>query len=234
MKTFFIWAQKQNYIRQDKLPVTSLISKVREANPTPEIFTVEEMRKILKAATPEMIPYFAIGAFAGLRSTEIGRLDWSAIDLKTGYIRLEWEITKTRQRRLVPILPNLREWLQPHYRESGPICIPQFRRRIVPCAKAAKVPWKPNALRHSYGSYRLADLQDAPRVSLEMGNSPAMLFKHYRELVTPERAKEWFKITLADCPAARRAQKPRIGLGMSCFLQIFASATSERPNSFAS
>jgi len=27
-----------------------------------------------------------------------------------------------------------------------------------------------------------------------MGNSPAMLFKHYRELVTPEQAKTWFEI----------------------------------------
>jgi hypothetical protein len=27
-----------------------------------------------------------------------------------------------------------------------------------------------------------------------MGNSPEKLFRHYRELVTPDAAKEWFAI----------------------------------------
>ena len=54
--------------------------------------------------------------------------------------------------------------------------------------------WKPNALRHSYASYRLADIKDAARVALEMGNSPAMLFRNYRELVTEKQAAEWFAV----------------------------------------
>lgn len=52
--------------------------------------------------------------------------------------------------------------------------------------------WKPNALRHRYASYRLADIKDAARVALEMGNSPTMLFRNYRELVTEKQAAEWF------------------------------------------
>ena len=54
--------------------------------------------------------------------------------------------------------------------------------------------WRQNALRHSYASYRLAEIQDAAKVALELGNSPEKLFKHYRELVTPDAAKEWFSI----------------------------------------
>jgi hypothetical protein len=30
---------------------------------------------------------------------------------------------------------------------------------------------------------------------LEAGNSPQMIFAHYRELVTPEAAKAWFAVT---------------------------------------
>ena len=44
------------------------------------------------------------------------------------------------------------------------------------------------------GGLRLAAIQDAAKVALEMGNSPQMLFKHYRELVTPDAAKSWFAI----------------------------------------
>jgi integrase len=54
--------------------------------------------------------------------------------------------------------------------------------------------WKRNGLRHSFISYRVADVQDVAKVSLEAGNSPQMIFKHYRELVTPKEAKAWFGI----------------------------------------
>lgn len=197
LKTFFIWAQKQMYVRQDRQTAANALNKEREAYLSPEIFTPEEMQKILRATQehePKMIPYMAIAAFAGLRSAEISRLDWSAIDFDSGYIKVSGEITKTQQRRLVPILPCLRAWLLPHKKESGPVTFFTFRKGIRRCAKAAGIAWKSNALRHSFGSYRLAEIQDAAKVSLEMGNSPAMLFKHYRELVTPEQAKLWFEI----------------------------------------
>ena len=54
--------------------------------------------------------------------------------------------------------------------------------------------WKHNALRHSFISYRVAEIQNVAQVSLEAGNSPQMIFKHYRELVRPVAAKEWFAI----------------------------------------
>ncbi len=54
--------------------------------------------------------------------------------------------------------------------------------------------WKHNALRHSFISYRVAETQDVAKVSLEAGNSPQMIFKHYRELVQPKEAKAWFAL----------------------------------------
>jgi hypothetical protein len=54
--------------------------------------------------------------------------------------------------------------------------------------------WKHNALRHSFISYRVADIQNVAQVSLEAGNSPQMIFKHYKELVRPADAKRWFAI----------------------------------------
>lgn len=54
--------------------------------------------------------------------------------------------------------------------------------------------WKHNALRHSFISYRVADIENVAQVALEAGNSPQMIFKHYRELVRPVDAKMWFSI----------------------------------------
>jgi len=61
-------------------------------------------------------------------------------------------------------------------------------------ASDARITWKQNALRHSFISYRLAEIHDVNRVALEVGNSPQMIFRHYRELATPEQARTWFEI----------------------------------------
>jgi integrase len=194
LRMFFAWAKKHGHIRQDRSTAADTLVKMREPIRTPEIFTVEEMTAIMKAAEPEMIAYLAVAGFAGVRSAEIEKLDWSAINFETGYIRIDWDQAKTRQRRLVPIQPNLRAWLMKARKESGPLTPRNLRERIQNIGKRAKVPWKSNALRHSFGSYRLAELQDAAKVSLEMGNSPNILLRHYRELVVPEAARQWFGI----------------------------------------
>jgi hypothetical protein len=51
-----------------------------------------------------------------------------------------------------------------------------------------------NDLRHNFGTYRLAQTQNVHRVSDEMGNSPARVREHYRQLVTKSEAKKWWNI----------------------------------------
>jgi hypothetical protein len=60
--------------------------------------------------------------------------------------------------------------------------------------EAGKFVWKHNGLRHSFISYRVAQTQNVAQVALEAGNSPQMIFQHYRELVRPAEAKKWFSI----------------------------------------
>jgi hypothetical protein len=66
--------------------------------------------------------------------------------------------------------------------------------------------WERDALRHSFCSYRLADVKSVAQVALEAGNSPQMIFEHYRELVTEKSAKAWFAIT----PEAAKALKAKL------------------------
>ena len=61
-------------------------------------------------------------------------------------------------------------------------------------AEEAGIKWKHNALRHSFASYGLAQIQNANQVALEPGHTVKVLFTNYRELVTPEEAKSWFEI----------------------------------------
>ena len=56
-----------------------------------------------------MIPYLAIGLFAGVRPLEIQRLQQQ--DITDRYIEITAAKAKTRKRRLVSLSDNLKEWI---------------------------------------------------------------------------------------------------------------------------
>jgi hypothetical protein len=67
--------------------------------------------------------------------------------------------------------------------------------QITKVSEDSGVAWRHNALRHSFVSYRLAIVKNENQVAMEAGNSPQMIFNHYREVVTPEQAAAWFAIS---------------------------------------
>ncbi len=74
---------------------------------------------MLKAADAAFLLALAIGGFAGLRSSEIERLDWSEVRLADRFIEIKNGKAKTASRRLVPIADNLAEWLTAFANPSG-------------------------------------------------------------------------------------------------------------------
>ncbi len=202
----FRYARGKRYLPRNEPTVVEDVASANRAEGAIQIYTPQELRLLLSHAPEKLLPFFAIGAFSGLRSQEIMRLDWSDIRFEQGFIEVAAAKAKTASRRLAPLLPALAAWLLPLRQKSGHVVgytrndmLCEARQRY--CKSGIKVrdevfqfTWKPNALRHSYASYRLADIRDAARVALEMGNSPAMLFRNYRELVTEQQAVAWFGV----------------------------------------
>ena len=223
---------------------------------------------MLCCASERMVPFLVLGAFAGIRHAEIQRLEWKDLRFDEGSIEIHASKAKTASRRLVPILPVLKEWLLNHRQPAGLLVshrnvafelhmiaktANQLRRaawasargvteeqlkeaeeeakkqkaesrkqkgklrsqkgEVPPGAETADIEgwepfaWKNNGLRHSFISYRLAGLQNTAQVALEAGNSPQMIFRHYRELVRPADGEKWFAVTLASVEAAKAARE---------------------------
>lgn len=217
VQTLFSFAKAQRYLPSDWNEMESVpLWKVKAEV---EIFTPEEMTLLLALAPANLVTFLTIGAFAGLRSAEIERLDWAKVDLEGGYLTVDASIAKTNSRRLVPIPANLKKWLAPYKTNHGKVLelanvvnaiqrLENATRRPNGPDEAAgdpQVTWKHNALRHSFCGYRLAQVKNAAEVALEAGNSPQMIFQHYRKLVTERAAKEWFGIT-PEAAAEVRAQ----------------------------
>lgn len=206
----FNFAIRRKYLPKDSLDEVKAVERPEEAPTEIEIFTVEEMSELLSAARVELVPWLAIGAFSGLRTAEIRRLDWSEIKLTGGHIEVKAKKAKTASRRLAHLPPNLAAWLAPYAKSSGPITpfanmVSQINWLVEDVNKSRKqrgnkppMKWKRNGLRHSFVSYRVALIDNAAKVALECGHTPQVLFQNYREVVTEAEAKKWFGLLPAQ------------------------------------
>jgi integrase len=219
--TMFGFAKRQGYLHPDRKTAAEQSESFKEPETEIQIFTPEEMEKILLVAHARILPLIAIGAFAGIRSAEIRRLDWEDIKWDRGHIEIAGRKAKTAARRLVPLPENLKAWLAPWREATGPIITmsdPSGALSDVAIKARISGGWRQNALRHSFISYRVAETGDVARTALEAGNSPKMIFRHYREVVDGEAAKAWFSITPPegwlpkDLPVSIRARLRAISL----------------------
>lgn len=189
VKTFLRWASRKGFVQAFKdwdflrvrVPPKSSI----------DIFSPGELRRFLAVCPSSQIPALVIAAFAGIRTAEIQRLDWA--DIREEYIIVGAHASKVRERRIVEISPNLREWLDA-YKDSGKVVKTKSGNYFNYISKRAGLPWKRNGLRHSWFSYKLALTRDVEAVALEGGNSSEMIFRNYREVVTKEVSHLWFSI----------------------------------------
>jgi site-specific recombinase XerD len=212
LHTLFEFAVARGYAADN--PVAG-VEKLKVRNGDIEIFKPVEIARLLESARanyPDFLPSLAIGAFAGLRSAEIERLEWKDIDFASRHIVVSASNAKTASRRIVPLCDNLAAWLAPYSgRQQGKVWPGEpfqlyKRQQQVALATAVEadeskgvkaqkpLEWKGNALRHSYASYRFALTGDAGRVAGECGNSAAVIHRHYRELVKPADAERWFQV----------------------------------------
>jgi integrase len=174
-------------------------AKAKEVETAVGILTVDETTRLLTSAPATLLPYVAIGAFAGLRRAELERLEWKEVDFRAGVIEVTASKAKSARRRVVRIMPNLAQWLRPYAKKQGNVIPSEYRELLDVARGAASIgAWPNNALRHSFASYHLARFKDAAALAHELGHTNAtLIYQHYRQVVRPAEAARYWKITPA-------------------------------------
>jgi integrase len=174
------------------------IEKGRWKGADPGILSPEQFGRLLESASPQTLPYWAIGGFCGLRAAELQRLEWQDIDFEACLVEVTRSKSKTAARRHVAIRSALAAWLEP-YREQviGKVCPPNLRNRLeADRIRAGITDWPSNALRHSFASYHLEHFKRPGELTVEMGHTDeALVARFYRKRVRPEAAQAWWNIT---------------------------------------
>ncbi|NLX26973.1 MAG: site-specific integrase [Lentisphaerae bacterium] len=212
---FFNWAVRQK--KTGSNPVTET-ETVKVESHTPEIYTPSQVKALFSACykeekpRSELIPFFAIAFFAGVRPEEIMRLEWKDIDLSLGEIHIRAGHSKTRQARIVHLSDNLKKWL---------LQCPQKEGSIFPYSETSLKRWRKevhqkagvevihDGARHTFATFYLA-LHGLDDTLQELGHTdPKMLFKHYRGLAKNRKAQaqKFFEIAPATGEKVLKIEK---------------------------
>lgn len=167
----------------------------------PEILTVQQAASLMRYVSINEIDalgWYAACLFAGVRPAESDRLTWDKVRERDGIIIIDAAASKTHQRRIIRLMPTAAQWLAFAREKQSRIPVPHATRRrsLRRSREHLGLPaWPQDILRHSAASYWYAMSRDAAQVSSDLGNSPNILLRHYRELVSKDDAVRFWDIT---------------------------------------
>jgi integrase len=145
---------------------------------------------------PSAVPFFALCLFAGirpcLRTGEILRLKPEHVKTTEGIIRIDGEVSKVREPRLVTIQPNLAAWLKAYPLAKFPIIpanLQHIREKV-----AVEFPLTHDVMRHTFISMFVGKFRSMGEAALQAGNSEGIIRRHYLDLKSSEDAEQFFGI----------------------------------------
>jgi integrase len=170
----------------------------------------DELQKLLDHAGHYIQCHIMFGAFGGLRSSEIRRMDWSDVRLDEGQFYIEGTKNSYAER-WVKLTPPLMDFCKqllesdnpPKGLVTGGMTDNAIWQRLQYLHKTHGVKIPKNGLRHSYGSHSLVAYNNPSYTATEMGHTtPTQTFKAYRKAVRKAQADEFFALRCEAKPVS--------------------------------
>lgn len=175
------------------------LERIRMEPVRPQILAPAQAERLMRWVQfhkPAAMAYMALTLFAGVRPEETEKLKWDAIDHAGKLVVIDASASKVRRRRIIDLHPTALEWLDAAKVEGELPMGRMKRRRMLKSARAVLgfEQWPQDVLRHSAASYMMAKYRNAGQVADWLGNSPGILLRHYREIVTAEQAAAFWNL----------------------------------------
>ena len=197
--TFFKFAFQKDWIGRnpvEKIPYHRIAHRRGSARTLGAARAQELMAFVENHEGGQLVPFFALCLFAGIRpcvrNGEITKLKPADINLDTGVIHVEPEVSKVRMKRHVTIQPNLATWLRAYPLDRLPIIPPNLQHTRA--AVAAKFDLSTDVMRHTFISMFVAKFRSMGEAALQAGNSETIIRKHYLDLKSKDEAEQFWGI----------------------------------------
>jgi hypothetical protein len=227
VRVFFGWATDRGYLSENPMVAVKPLGEYGINN---EYYPVATFRRMLRIAAGleaphagaeptrafiDMLPWFVLSGFCGLRSCEAYRLNrgaeairWSDLhfDAEVPNIEVRGEVAKATARDT-----DVRHIESAHYLEAakawltlvpanGSFIVRWTKRQMQELkrdfTKATKIKFIENGFRNSFATYALTfnGLQGVGKLALEMGNSEGICKRHYVKNIAPGSGRAWFSL----------------------------------------
>jgi len=207
-RQFFRWCRKMEWLPYDQPTPADRLEMPAVPRSMPATWTPAELAVLFEHVADDYLPWMALAAWAGLRAEELSpdaksgkdALCWEDIHLARKIIIVRPEVSKTGHKRTIPICDALAAVLRP-LAGNGRVCpkLPAHTpRKGGVAAETSRLGlfvggWKRNALRHSFISYRAAQV-GLGQTAMEAGNSESEAKASYLDAMTKAEAAAWFRV----------------------------------------
>jgi integrase len=199
LSTFYRFAVQNDWIERNPVEKTPS-HRISHRRGSADTLTAEQSGKLMAYVEEfeggALVPYFALCLFAGVRPCpvfgEISKLQPEKINLETGTIHIEPDVSKVRMKRQIAIQPNLDAWLRGYPLDRFPIIPPNTAKNRLKIFAAFGLSY--DVLRHTFISMFVAKYRSMGEAALQAGNSESIIRKHYLDLKSPTEAEQFFNI----------------------------------------
>jgi integrase len=220
---FLNFAVAKKYVTENPAKDIEKIATRKRGQERPDrLLTPEDMRLIIANAPERLKTPIILMGLCGIRLAEVARLKWSNIMLRDNSISITEAVSKTKSSRTVTLSDlvckylatveerDMRKYI---YEPKNPEKVKSEDTEKEDFARGKKlkhelrtyklrlkglVNWKGNSLRVSAISYTLEKTGNAFETAKQMGNSPEIIDRTYKNLTNKRQAEKWFAIDPLD------------------------------------
>lgn len=198
IRMFFAWVRDEGHILQN--PTDGIFYKPDDFDG--DFYSVEVTKKLLRYVAEkekDLIGYYALLTFAGLRPTEGARVQWQDYNFKTRQLYVRKGKTNARHITLEPVAV---EWMKWH-RENTPTDSPFVQLKALPNREkeireaVLNGDWIQDGLRHGFATYFKNLKKSIDLTSDYLGNSPDIVKRHYARTIPEEDIQAFWALTPA-------------------------------------
>jgi integrase len=196
VRIFFSRMKAEGYIAQN--PTDGIKYKVGGFNGA--FYTPEDTKKLLRYVAekePDLIGYYALLTFAGLRPSEGAQVQWKDFSFATNELYVRPGKTGARHCLLEPAAVAWMKWHRDNSPKDAPFvqlrALPNREKRIREAVMGED--WIQDGLRHGFATYFKNLKNSIALVSDYMGNSPDVVKRHYARTIPAAGCQAFWALT---------------------------------------
>jgi integrase len=195
IRMFFAWVRDEHIITAN--PTDGIFYKPDDFNA--DFYDVSTTKHLLRHVVDnekDLIGYYALLTFAGLRPSEGARVQWQDYNAKVNELYVRKGKTNARHIILEPVAVEWMKYHREHTAQGKPFidlyALDNREKRIREAVLNGE--WIQDGLRHGFATYYKSKIQSIEKTADYMGNSMDVVKRHYQRTIPADECLQFWSL----------------------------------------